>query len=83
MHRRLGTVDSRGVVLRDGRGTDARLLIVTGLVLMAAGNYWLSRMNLGIGPWDVVWPRVSESEMSSATRRGSAGSDMADSFLGA
>ena len=24
VHRRLGTVDSRGVVLRDGRGTDAR-----------------------------------------------------------
>ncbi|AWM36843.1 Multidrug export protein EmrB [Gemmata obscuriglobus] len=41
-----------------GRGTDARLLVVTGLTLMAAGNYWLSRMNLDIGPWDVVWPRV-------------------------
>ena len=31
---------------------------MTGLSLMAAGNYWLSRMNLDIGPWDVVWPRV-------------------------
>jgi DHA2 family multidrug resistance protein len=41
-----------------GRGTDARVLIVTGLALMWAGNYWLSQMNLDIGPWDVVWPRV-------------------------
>ena len=41
-----------------GRGTDARLLIVTGFVLMAVGNYWLAQMNLDIGPWDVVWPRV-------------------------
>jgi MFS transporter, DHA2 family, multidrug resistance protein len=41
-----------------GRGIDARWLVVSGLALMAAGNYWLSRMNLEIGPWDVVWPRV-------------------------
>jgi DHA2 family multidrug resistance protein len=41
-----------------GRGTDARLLVVTGLTLMAVGNFWLSRMNLDISPWDVVWPRV-------------------------
>jgi DHA2 family multidrug resistance protein len=41
-----------------GRGTDARVLIVLGLALMWAGNYWLSQMNLDIGPWDVVWPRV-------------------------
>jgi DHA2 family multidrug resistance protein len=41
-----------------GRGTDARLLIAAGLSLMAAGNYWLSQMNLDISPWDVVWPRV-------------------------
>jgi DHA2 family multidrug resistance protein len=41
-----------------GRGTDARWLVVAGLSLMAAGNYWLSQMNLQIGPWDVVWPRV-------------------------
>ncbi len=41
-----------------GRGTDARWLIGSGLVLMAAGNYWLCQMNLDIGPWDVVWPRV-------------------------
>jgi DHA2 family multidrug resistance protein len=41
-----------------GRGADARWLVVAGLALMAAGNYWLSRMNLEIGPWEVVWPRV-------------------------
>jgi DHA2 family multidrug resistance protein len=41
-----------------GRGTDARTLVVIGLALMAAGNYWLSQMNLDIGPWNVVWPRV-------------------------
>src|SRR5262249_42882154 len=41
-----------------GRGTDARWLVVAGLALMAAGNYWLSQLNLDIGPWVVVWPRV-------------------------
>ena len=41
-----------------GRGADARWLVGAGLVLMAVGNFWLSRMNLDIGPWDVVWPRV-------------------------
>jgi DHA2 family multidrug resistance protein len=40
------------------RGTDARKLVVAGLALMAAGNFWLSRLNLEVGPWDVVWPRV-------------------------
>jgi DHA2 family multidrug resistance protein len=46
------------VALMLGKGVDARRLVVAGLVLMAAGNFWLSRMNLDIGPWDVVWPRV-------------------------
>jgi DHA2 family multidrug resistance protein len=41
-----------------GRQTDARWLIATGLVVMAAGNYWMSQMNLEISPWQVVWPRV-------------------------
>ncbi|MDB5311999.1 MAG: emrB [Gemmataceae bacterium] len=41
-----------------GRGVDARWLIMTGIGLMAVGNYWLSQMTLDIGPWDVVWPRV-------------------------
>jgi DHA2 family multidrug resistance protein len=41
-----------------GRGTDARWVIVAGLLTMAAGNYWMSQMNLDISPGQVVWPRV-------------------------
>jgi DHA2 family multidrug resistance protein len=44
-----------GTVL--GRGTDARWLIVAGLLIMVGGNYWMSQMNLGISPWQIVWPR--------------------------
>ena len=45
-----------GVLL--GRGTDARWLIAAGLLVMAAGCYWMARMNLSISPEQVVWPRV-------------------------
>jgi MFS transporter, DHA2 family, multidrug resistance protein len=45
-----------GAVL--SRGIDARYAIATGLVVMAAGNFWMSRLNLDISPWQVVWPRV-------------------------
>jgi MFS transporter, DHA2 family, multidrug resistance protein len=41
-----------------GRGTDARWVITAGLVIMAAGNYWMSQLNLDISPGQVVWPRV-------------------------
>ncbi len=41
-----------------GRGTDARWLIAAGLLVMAAGNYWMARMNLEISPWYAIWPRV-------------------------
>ena len=41
-----------------GRGVDARWLIAPGLVVMAAGSYWMALMNLQISPWQVVWPRV-------------------------
>ena len=41
-----------------GRGTDARWLIAAGLLIMAAGSYWMALMNLQISPWQVVWPRV-------------------------
>jgi DHA2 family multidrug resistance protein len=41
-----------------GRGTDARWLIASGLLLMAAGNYWLALMNLYISPSQAIWPRV-------------------------
>lgn len=41
-----------------GRGTDARWLITTGLLVMACGNYWMSQMNLMISPAEAIWPRV-------------------------
>jgi DHA2 family multidrug resistance protein len=41
-----------------GRGVDARWLIAGGLLIMAAGNYWMAMMNLYISPWQVIWPRV-------------------------
>jgi DHA2 family multidrug resistance protein len=41
-----------------GRRLDARWLIGTGLLVVAAANYWMSQMNLAISPWQVVWPRV-------------------------
>ncbi|MGH7171670.1 MAG: DHA2 family efflux MFS transporter permease subunit [Gemmataceae bacterium] len=45
-----------GILL--GRGADARWLIAGGLLIMAAGCYWMVLMNLYISPWQVVWPRV-------------------------
>jgi DHA2 family multidrug resistance protein len=41
-----------------GRGADARWLVGVGLLVMAAGCYWMALMNLYISPWQVVWPRV-------------------------
>jgi DHA2 family multidrug resistance protein len=41
-----------------GRGADARWLVAAGLVVMAAGNCWMAVMNLQIGPWQVVGPRM-------------------------
>ena len=41
-----------------GRGLDARWLVASGFVVVAAANLWMSRMNLAISPWQVVWPRV-------------------------
>jgi DHA2 family multidrug resistance protein len=40
------------------RGADARWLIAAGLVVMAAGNYWMAVLNLQISPWQVVGPRM-------------------------
>ena len=40
------------------RGVDARYLMAVGLSTLATGSYWMSRLNLSIGPWQVVWPRV-------------------------
>jgi MFS transporter, DHA2 family, multidrug resistance protein len=41
-----------------GRGVDARWIMVAGLLTMAAGNYWMSQMNLEVSPSQLVWPRV-------------------------
>jgi DHA2 family multidrug resistance protein len=41
-----------------GRGVDARWLIATGLLIVAAGNFWMSLMNLDIAPGQVVWVRI-------------------------
>ncbi|MBE7158874.1 MAG: multidrug efflux MFS transporter [Rhodospirillales bacterium] len=41
-----------------GRGVDARWVIAAGLLILGAGNFWLSRLNLDIAPGQVVWPRV-------------------------
>jgi DHA2 family multidrug resistance protein len=41
-----------------GRGADARYLMATGLFILGVGGYWMSRLNLEISPWQIVWPRV-------------------------
>ena len=41
-----------------GQRMDARWLIAVGLLLMTAGNYWMSQLNLDISPGQVIWPRV-------------------------
>ena len=41
-----------------GRGLDARYLMAAGVLTLAVGNFRMSQMNLDIGPWQVVWPRV-------------------------
>jgi MFS transporter, DHA2 family, multidrug resistance protein len=41
-----------------GLRMDARWLIGAGLLLMTAGNYWMSQLNLDISPGQAIWPRV-------------------------
>jgi DHA2 family multidrug resistance protein len=41
-----------------GWGIDARWLVAAGLLLMAAGSYWMALMNLYISPPQAIWPRV-------------------------
>jgi DHA2 family multidrug resistance protein len=41
-----------------GKGIDARWFIAAGLLVLGAGAYWTSLLNLQISPWQVVWPRV-------------------------
>jgi DHA2 family multidrug resistance protein len=41
-----------------GRQLDARWLIALGLAAMAAGNFWMARVNLQISPAQVAGPRM-------------------------
>ena len=41
-----------------GKGPHARWLIPIGLVIVAAGNYWMSSRISISRPWHAVWPRV-------------------------
>jgi MFS transporter, DHA2 family, multidrug resistance protein len=41
-----------------GHRVDARWLIITGLIVMGLGNFWMAHMNLEISPSQVIWPRV-------------------------
>jgi MFS transporter, DHA2 family, multidrug resistance protein len=41
-----------------GRGVDARYLIAAGLIVIAVANYWTAYLNLEIGPWQAVAPRM-------------------------
>ncbi len=41
-----------------GRGVDARYMMAAGLVTLAAGNYWMSLLNLQVSPAHIIWPRV-------------------------
>ncbi len=45
-----------GILL--SRGADARWLVATGLVGVAASCYWTSLLNLQVSPILVVWPRM-------------------------
>ncbi|MBV8173127.1 MAG: hypothetical protein JO151_01015 [Verrucomicrobia bacterium] len=52
------SVAARNHWIGEGRGVDARWLICTGLLIVAAGNFWMSQLNLDISSGQVVWPRV-------------------------
>ena len=41
-----------------GKRVDARWLIMIGSVVMAAGAFWFSQLNLEVSPGQLVWPRV-------------------------
>ena len=32
--------------------------MAAGLLVIAAGTYWMAQLNLSVGPWQFVWPRV-------------------------
>ena len=52
----MGAMVVAGLLL--SRQFDARWMIALGLVAMAAGNYWMTQMNLQVSFWHVIWPRM-------------------------
>jgi DHA2 family multidrug resistance protein len=55
-------VGAVGVLIVTGallsRGVDARYLIACGLLTLAMGNFLLAGLNLDVGPWHVIVPRI-------------------------
>lgn len=41
-----------------GRRFDARKIVAFGICLVVVGSYWYSLLNLDVGPWQLIWPRV-------------------------
>ncbi|MHC5538015.1 DHA2 family efflux MFS transporter permease subunit [Singulisphaera rosea] len=41
-----------------GKKVDARWLVVGGAIVMSAGAFWFTLLNLDVGPSHFVWPRV-------------------------
>lgn len=39
---------------------DPRKLLASGLVICGASLYWLSRLNLNAGYWDIFWPQLMQ-----------------------
>src|SRR4029077_15950757 len=40
------------------RWKDVRVLMAACFFILGIGGYWMSRLNLEISPWQIVWPRV-------------------------
>lgn len=54
----LGAMVSMVLVGRFAGKIELRLLTVVGLIVYFAGAFQLSRINLGISPWNVFWPQM-------------------------
>ncbi len=48
-----------GILL--SRGADARWLIATGLLIVSVAAFWMSGLNLEVGPNQVIWPRIVQT----------------------
>ncbi len=54
----LFTIASGLCGMATSRGADARWLVAGGLLVMAAGCYWMALMNIYISPDIAIWPRI-------------------------